>query len=454
VRWLAPILVVVAIVAVGGDARAGCSPTLEWQDAGPRWSPDGSRLAFYRVLPGCNPAPVAVYVVSAEGGTPRQVTEATNGQWPPSWSADGRLLAVGGQRGIQVVNADGGAPPVEVTRGPDYAPSWSPDSARIAFRRGPFPASELWVVQPNGVGPRKLLGGLHDHALPAWSPDSREIAVPASNGITIDIHIVDVVTGAVRTVAPSPIHDLAPSWSRDGSTIAFRSGRDNDPEINVVQRDGSNWRRWISGRDPSFARDTDVLAYVRADGVWAETGPTGSTRLVARDDVLGRVDWRPVSGELPDFAFSAGGRCLRYGIYVVLDGVERRITNPCEFSGSGLVRGTPFSDFLRGSPGPDRLLGLGRKDHLDAGAGNDVLDGDGGWDTLLGGAGADVLIGGADPDTIVGGPGRDRVDAGAERDTILVRDGSRDTVVCGVGNDSVDADRLDVVDASCERVRR
>jgi dipeptidyl aminopeptidase/acylaminoacyl peptidase len=454
VRWVALILAVVAIAARGSDAQAGCSPTLEWQDAGPRWSPDGSRLAFYRVLPGCNPAPVAVYVVPAEGGTPRQVSGATNGQWPPSWSADGRLLAVGGRRGIEVVNADGGHPPVEVTRGPDYAPSWSPSSAWIAFRRGPFPASELWIVQPNGIGPRKLLGGLHDHALPAWSPDSREIAVPAMNGITIDIHIVDVVTGAVRTVAPSPIHDPAPSWSRDGSTIAFRSGRANDPEIDVVQRDGSNWRRWITSRDPAFARDANALAYVRADGIWAETGPMGPTRLVARADVLGRIDWRPASGELPDFAFAAGGRCLRYGIYVVVDGVERRITNPCEFSGSGLVRGTPFSDFLRGSPGPDRLLGLGRKDHLDAGAGDDVLDGDGGWDTLLGRTGADVLIGGADPDSIVAGPGRDRVDAGAERDTISVRDGWRDMVDCGSGIDIVDADRLDVVDASCERVRR
>ena len=435
-RWLASILAALALISVGSDARAGCSPTLEWQDAGPRWSPDGSRIAFYRVLPGCDPAPVAVYVVSAAGGTPRLVSSARNGQWPPSWSPDGRFLAVRGAIGIALVSPTGGRPPVEVTRGPDYAPSWSPDSAWIAFRRGPLAASELWIVRPDGTGLRRLVGGLHDHTLPAWSPDSREIAVPATNGIGIDIHIVDVATGAVRGVAPSPNHDLAPSWSQDGSTIAFRSGAYDDPEIHVVQRDGSNWRRWISGRDPAFAPDENALAYVRADGIWAETGPMGPTRLVPRADVLGRIDWRSASGERPDFAFSAGGRCLRYGIYVVLDGVERRITNPCEFSGSGLVKGTPFRDFIRGSSRPDRLLGLGGKDRLEGGGSDDVLDGAG------------------DADTLIGGPGRDRVYGGGSPDVIWVRDGRRDTVDCGPGIDVVDADRRDVVDASCERVGR
>lgn len=435
-RWLASILAAVALVTVGSDARAGCSPTREWQDAGPRWSPDGSRIAFYRVLPGCDPAPTAVYVVSARGGPARVVSRARNGQWPPSWSPDGRLLAVRGANGIALVRPDGGGPPVEVTRGPDYAPSWSPDSAWIAFRRGPLPASELWIVRPNGTGERKLLGGLHDHTLPAWSPDSRELAVPASTGVGIDIHIVDVVTGAVRRVAPSPNHDLAPSWSRDGSTIAFRSGAYEDPEIHAVQRDGSNWRRWITGRDPAFAPDEDALAYVRADGIWVETGPTGPTRVNGREDVLGRIDWRPGSGEQPDFAFSAGGRCLRYGIYLVVDDVERRITNPCEFSGSGLVKGTPFRDFLRGSSKPDRLLGLGGKDRLE------------------GGGSGDVLVGGGDADTLIGGLGRDRIDAGGSPDAIWVRDGRRDLVDCGPGIDVVDADRLDVVYPSCERVSR
>ena len=446
-------LALVAATAGGGTARAGCSPTNEWQDAGARWSPDGSRIAFYRVLPGCNPAPVGIYSVTAAGGPARQVG-ITNGQWPPSWSPDGRLLTFGARRGIVVVEAAGRGLD-EVTRGPDFAPAWSPDGAWIAFRRGPASVSELWIVRPDGSGGRRLAGRLHDLTLPVWSPDSRELAFAAYNGPSADIHIVDVVTGVVRVVAPSLAPDVDPSWDPGGSGLTFTSERDGSPFIYAVLRDGSFVRRWIDGRYPSSTPTANALAYLRADGIWYETGTAGPQLAVARADVLGRVDWRPHDADNPDFAFSAGGRCLRYGIYVVVDGAESRLTNPCEFRGTGLIRGTPFRDFVYGGPGADRLLGLGRKDLLDGGAGDDVLDGDGGWDTLLGRAGDDLLIGRGDPDTIIGGTGRDRIYGGLENDTIHARDGRRDAVDCGGGRrDRVRADRADVVARNCELVTR
>jgi hypothetical protein len=456
-RWLA-LLPALLLLTIGGSvAKAGCNQTVEWEDAGPRWSPDGSQLAFYRVLPGCDPAPVAVEVIDARRGPARRVG-IENGQWPPSWSPDGRLLAFGGLRGIVLASIEGGRTTqvtVQVTAAADGAPIWSPEGAWIAFRHGPPAAGpELWIVRPDGSGARRLAGGLHDHALPVWSPDGREIAFAGSTGGSVDVQVVDVVTGSVRPVAPSPAFDAEPTWSRDGSTIAFVSERDGEPAVYVVARDGSNIRRWIDGHDPAFDQDIDALAYVRKDGVWVETGPTAPTNVVPRPDVLGPVDWRPVVAPVPDFAFSAGGRCRRYGIYVFAAGAERRLTNPCEFRGNGVVRGTPFRDFLYGGPGADRLLGGGRADVLDGGSGNDVLDGDGGWDTLLARGGDDVLIGRGDPDTIVGGPGRDRILAGGERDTIPAKDGWRDTIDCGYGRDTVTADRFDEVAPNCEQVRR
>jgi dipeptidyl aminopeptidase/acylaminoacyl peptidase len=457
VRWLA-LLPALLLLTIGGSvARAGCTPTLEWEDAGPRWSPDGSSIAFYRVLPGCDPAPVAIEVIDEAGGAARLIG-TTNGQWPPTWSPDGKELAFGGPLGIALASIEEGRTTGVtrgITRGMDTAPAWSPDGAWIAFRRGP-PAGgpELWIVRPDGSGARRLAAGLHDRALPAWSPDSREIAFAGYSGGSVEVQIVDVATGRIRTVAPSPAFDATPSWSRDGSTIAFTSERDGEAAVYVVARDGSQVRRWLNGRDPVFA-PTDALAYVRADGIWLEVGAVGPARLVGRSDVLGGVDWRP-GGVSYELAFSAGGRCLRYGIYLVTGvagRLERRATNPCEFHGRGLVRGTPFRDFLYGSSGPDRLFGLGGVDRLSAGAGNDLLDGDGGHDTLVGRGGDDLLIGRGDPDLIVGGPGRDRVFAGKGNDRIYARDRRRDTIDCGSGpDDSVVVDRIDVVAANCERV--
>lgn len=406
------------------------------------------------MLPGCDPAPVGIYVARADGGAPRQLGIA-NGQWPASWSPDGRLLAFGARTGIVVAEVDGRGLD-EVTRGPDFAPSWSPDGTWIAFAAGRRRRASCGSSAPTA----RVRGGSRvastTTTLPVWSPDGRELAFAAYAGASVDVHVGDVVTGATRTIASSPAHDLAPSWSRDGSAPAFTSERDGSTAIYVVARDGSNVRRWLDGRDPAHARDGDALASVRADGVWYETGPVAPTLAVARPDILGRIDWRPGGADLPAFAFASGGRCGRYGIHLFAAGTERRLTNPCEFRGSGLVRGTPFRDFLVGGLGPDRLLGGGRADVLDGGPGNDVLDGDGGRDTLLGRARDDLLIGRGDPDTIVGGPGRDRILGGRARDTVHVRDGWRDIVDCGTGRglDTVVADRFDVVARNCERVLR
>jgi len=69
-----------------------------------RWSPDGREIAFCAQPPPSSPGEWQVFVMSADGGTPTQVTHSAPGQgwytWP-TWSPDGLTLAV---------SADGGAP--------------------------------------------------------------------------------------------------------------------------------------------------------------------------------------------------------------------------------------------------------------------------------------------------------------------------------------------------------
>ena len=60
----------------------------------PRWSPDGKQIAFAAILPG---KPEHVYIVSADGGAPKQVTNGEREEWP-NWSQDGNSLFFGNQR--------------------------------------------------------------------------------------------------------------------------------------------------------------------------------------------------------------------------------------------------------------------------------------------------------------------------------------------------------------------
>ncbi len=77
----------------------------------PHWSPDGKQIAVMAAISG---KPDRIYIVPADGGTPRQISngEAGNGgDWDPTWSPDGASLAFGAAVGedpdevfIQVVD--------------------------------------------------------------------------------------------------------------------------------------------------------------------------------------------------------------------------------------------------------------------------------------------------------------------------------------------------------------
>jgi dipeptidyl aminopeptidase/acylaminoacyl peptidase len=55
---------------------------------------------------------------------------------------------------------------------PDFDPSWSPDGTQIAFRSERTGEPEVWLMNSDGTGPRRLAAGLS----PAWSPDGALIA--------------------------------------------------------------------------------------------------------------------------------------------------------------------------------------------------------------------------------------------------------------------------------------
>lgn len=393
---------------------AGCNPNREFQDAGARWSPDDRWLAFYRVEVGCG-GPIGIWVVRADGSGLRRLGSGGRPS-PPTWSPEGRHVAFAGTSGIVATELLGRGLDA-VTNGPDFAPAWSPDGKLIAFRRGAAPDAGLWLMNADGSGQRPLVDRLHDVAVPTWSPDSRSIAyVAPGSSSSEDVYVIDVGDGKVVNLSRSAASDRHPDWLPDGTYVAFDSDRVGDRQVYVATREGSRVASVTlppgAAHDPSFGRTEGRLSYVRdapQRGLYMTSGPVFEEQLSSRPDVLGAASWSHRGNLL---AFSAGGQCLRYGIYLLeveaSPSTERRVTNPCTF------RGTPRADALRGTPFRDFLVGL---------PGDDVLRGLGG------------------PDTLTGGTGRDRLEGGEGADVIVARDGRRDIVSGGHGKDTARVDR-------------
>ena len=263
----------IADIAGGAPRRFTAGPG---RDTLPRWSPDGSRLAFISERqPGKKGQ---LMVMPADGGEPVALTRLKSGVAAPAWSPDGTRLAflsrVGGwqepddeeerkkskpPRVITTLkyrfNGEGfvhdrpthvftvpaaGGEPTQLTFGdfPDVDPAWSPDGRWIAFSsprhddRDFDDGTDIWVIAAGGGKPWRVTDTRGPAVHPSFSPDGRTLAYLGRRHHNEFGRNVRVFTAAVegggtprcltegfdRSCAPL---DLAPLWSPDGAWITF-----------------------------------------------------------------------------------------------------------------------------------------------------------------------------------------------------------------------------------------
>jgi TolB protein len=224
----------------------------------PDWSPDGKKIAFWRVGDQGIPTPEAgLYVMNADGSGQRRL--ARNNLWGALWSPDGRKLAFAGNSSgrldVYVVNADGSGLR-RLTRVSWVGFSWSPDGRKIAFVKRVrcdwkcSRNSELWLMNADGSGQRRLVQGQQISAAPTWSPDGQTLVYESSYRPNpsnprleywwvSELFRVNVDGSAKRRLAEG----ARPAWSPDGQQILFVGRRHSKADLWIMNADGTGQRR-------------------------------------------------------------------------------------------------------------------------------------------------------------------------------------------------------------------
>jgi hypothetical protein len=106
------------------------------------------------------------------------------------------------------------------------AGSFSPDGREFAYVVYAEGRNELRIVDVRSGRQRRVPArGIDAMTTLAWSPDGRSIAIAGQAGAQSDLFLLDVASGAVRALTDDQFADLQPAWSPDGRTLAFASDR-------------------------------------------------------------------------------------------------------------------------------------------------------------------------------------------------------------------------------------
>ena len=290
----------------------------------PFWSPDGTRVYFFRAA--------TLWSVSAVGGEPELVIAgATSAALHPR---DGRFVfARAGQlwlfdpsstTGAQDPQPFGQAPFTGTSAIPSagvdpvLVRAFSDDGSKLAVVR----TGRLWLLSYPGGTARTIELGAFDGLFVSWLPDSRHVVTArVQDGQGVGLALVDTETGTIRTILTGPMLLMDPRASPDGKRMAFVTGDDRSKLIEVTVADGRT-RELGSGvrvsMFPSLSPDGTRLAFVDHSATKAGAiremmlEPTGETvaRTIAvvEGGIPEHVQWSPDGARILFTALTADGR--------------------------------------------------------------------------------------------------------------------------------------------------
>ena len=136
-------------------------------------------------------------------------------------------------------------------------------ATRIAFVNAGGGSWFLVVSDADGQNPNVILRSSQPIMSPSWSPDGSRLAYVSFEGRRPQIVVQEVYSGARRVVSAAPGINGAPSWAPNGQRLAFTLSKDGNPEIYALDLGGQNPVRLTNGNaidtEPVWLPDGSIV---------------------------------------------------------------------------------------------------------------------------------------------------------------------------------------------------
>ncbi len=289
----------------------------------PVWSPDGTHIAYARVIYYSYSAAYDLWIMNSDGTGQANLTRTSgNDEFSPTWSPDSQRLAfvrieenaaTSNDWGIFVMDVDGGnveslTNDIESSPATQLTPAWSPLGDKIAFASVFEGKKRLMLMNTDGSNQETLTSSGYNDQSPSWSPDGSKITFMRDMAFyegQWDVFLMNADGTGQTNLTQHPSVDHYPTFSPDGTQIAFQSNRDTFA--------GDIYLIGVPPPAPAIAvtsTESALAATVEASA----TSPT-VTRLNT-NGVNDALDWRTQAAatvSVADFAFTPATVTIQEG---------------------------------------------------------------------------------------------------------------------------------------------